>query len=55
MVDFGILLDRSSNELDFNEIEVKRFYHAGVWWKSDSNSRFLGKTTNGYLTERFFM
>jgi hypothetical protein len=31
------LLDRSSNELDSNEIEVKRFYHAGVsWWKSDS-------------------
>ncbi|MCK9398917.1 MAG: hypothetical protein M0Q51_02835 [Bacteroidales bacterium] len=38
--------------IDCSSVSLKNFYHAGVsWWKSASNSRFLGSKDNGYLNE----
>ena len=53
---YGGLWDLLSNEpeakeeLDTDHREVKHFYHAGVsWWKSNQNSRYLGREEDGYL------
>jgi beta-lactamase superfamily II metal-dependent hydrolase len=39
-------------ELDCTSVSLKNFYHAGVsWWKSASNSRFLGTKEDGFLND----
>ncbi|GAA4435486.1 hypothetical protein GCM10023188_27520 [Pontibacter saemangeumensis] len=49
---WDLLSLKQKHELEADEIEIKRFYHAGVsWWKSTDEERFLGRTEDGYLVD----
>lgn len=49
---WDLLNPNETHDLDVPDVEVKKFYHAGVaWWKKPGGGRYLGPKTDGFLTQ----
>jgi beta-lactamase superfamily II metal-dependent hydrolase len=48
---WDLINPNETHELDIDEVQIKKYYHAGIsWWKSPTGARSTGKVENGLIT-----